>query len=340
MQHVLDLELLLPQYPRIDAVVSIVGVNDFHTRLMYGTSPAYVPIDLRVPAEREALIGKSFFIDHAPGWTRAFVLGRLVWNALNRHSKPPLKETDVFQDSHANVFARLRQSRKNAQTLVDLPDVKQALTYYRIYLNQMIDAAIQCKVRLVLATQPSMWRPDLPQAARDMLWMGGIGDVYAKQASTYHSVEALAQGMSLYNDVLREVTSQRRIEMIDLANLVSKDPDSFYDDVHFNEPGAKKVARIFADYFMSKPLQPPQMKSVAQVQPHEFSTGVTLTPVEAWGPQSTKTGASFKTQPNGDSALWIKISGQVCDDCFVKERAYDHGACHGSDPTHRHGQSG
>jgi hypothetical protein len=71
---------------------------------------------------------------------------------------------------------------------------------------------------------------------------------YGPNRKFFYSVEALAEGMAAYNGRLLEICRQRQVECIDLATLLPKDTTVFYDDAHFNESGAKQVARIVADY--------------------------------------------------------------------------------------------
>jgi hypothetical protein len=99
--------------------------------------------------------------------------------------------------------------------------------------------------RLILMTQPTMWYSGLSQEEKDLLWSGrGPNGQY------YYSLEALIQGMSIYNERLLEICRQRQVECIDLASALPKDTTVFYDDVHFNESGAVQVASIVADYIL------------------------------------------------------------------------------------------
>jgi hypothetical protein len=43
------------------------------------------------------------------------------------------------------------------------------------------------------------------------------------------------------------------LECYDLASVVPKSTASFYDDVHFNEEGARVVAAHLVDYLLSEP---------------------------------------------------------------------------------------
>jgi hypothetical protein len=101
-------------------------------------------------------------------------------------------------------------------------------------------------------TQPAMWKPGLSEELKSLLWFGGVGDIWSQSGKPYYySVDALANGMKQYNDVLLRVCRQRGIECIDLAFL-EKDTTIFYDDVHFNQRGARKVSSFLASYFLGQ----------------------------------------------------------------------------------------
>jgi hypothetical protein len=59
--------------------------------------------------------------------------------------------------------------------------------------------------------------------------------------------------MALYNQRLLEVCRSRDIDCIDLASFVARDTTTFYDDCHFNEAGAEKVADIIASHILTLP---------------------------------------------------------------------------------------
>lgn len=56
--------------------------------------------------------------------------------------------------------------------------------------------------------------------------------------------------MGRYNETLSKVCRAQHVECIDLASLLPKDTSVFYDDIHFNEEGADKVAEILAQHMM------------------------------------------------------------------------------------------
>jgi lysophospholipase L1-like esterase len=237
--HVVQVERLLPQYPRIDGILLFVGVNDFLKRLEAGDR--YTP---EMP--QEELMSWAFY--HRPfGWSvDATAIARLYARerALRRFRREPL-----FQDEMGRVYARWRERRRAASRLIDeLPDLSVALAAYARNLTSIIDRARASGAEVVLVTQPSLWRPDLGSPERDLLWTGGIGNYRRRKGSEYYSVEALAAGMARFNQRLLAVCRERAALCIDLAPRIPKDTGAFYDDVHFNEQGARAVAdALFED---------------------------------------------------------------------------------------------
>jgi hypothetical protein len=102
---------------------------------------------------------------------------------------------------------------------------------------------------LILMTQPTLWRTDLTPAEKDLLWFG-----WGPQRKFFYSIEALIEGMSAYNNKLLEICQQRQVECIDLAHTLPADTTVFYDDVHFNESGARQVTQVIANYLLQHDL--------------------------------------------------------------------------------------
>lgn len=292
-QHALDVELLLTQHDGIDTVLVLVGINDLHKRMMFGTKP-YVPADIRVPAERESLVGRSF-------WRRSTGL-RLskVWRAASAVDKL----STVDQDIDGRVFDRLRSARASGTVIDTLPDLTDALRGYEANLHAIIDSALRHRVRLVLLTQPAMWHSDMSEDERASLWMGGVGDLFSSKERLYFSWRALREGLDIFNATLKRVAEERNVECFDLAAAVPKSLASFYDDVHFNEQGAETVASAIARYLADHPrpqLPPPPVRS-------ELRLAEDLVPIEGWGPTHAQVGQPFNQQADGDCSIWLKLS--------------------------------
>jgi hypothetical protein len=128
----------------------------------------------------------------------------------------------------------------------ELPDLSAALAEYAKNVNKMIDVVQGKSARFIAMTQPAMWKPGLPQDLESLLWLGGVGDFQKEAGKPYYSAAALEEGMKAYNETLLRVCRERQVECLDLASMLEKDTSIFYDDVHFNEGGARKVAEALA----------------------------------------------------------------------------------------------
>jgi len=241
--HLLQLKYLLPQYPAIDTVIILIGSNDLHIRI---SDRNYDPQTTMKPTFEKDYMRRAFAI--IPSDKPPYHYTRLGWwRVLKKFKNVYLdKAADVpFMDTTGGSFASWRQFRRNAEEIVDdVPDLASALGEYRRNLNSVIDIAQSRSIRLILMTQPTIWRRDLPEEETEMLWGGGVDKFQLGLGKKYYSPSSLAAAMKQYNDLLLDVCSDRGIDCIDLANELPKDKTVFYDDVHFNESGAKQVAEI------------------------------------------------------------------------------------------------
>jgi hypothetical protein len=145
-----------------------------------------------------------------------------------------------------------RHRQQAAEIKNELPDLSSAIKEYDRNINKLIDIAQEKSIRLIFLTQPTMWKPDLPPELNALLWLGGIGNFQKESGNTYYSSEALERGMKKYNDTLLRICQERQVECIDLEPVLEKDTTVFYDDVHFNESGARKVSGILSKYILDQ----------------------------------------------------------------------------------------
>lgn len=245
--HLLQLKYYLPQLPKIDAVLLLVGVNDVHIRL---SDLAYDPEATLKPTFESEYMRAAFAV--APPDLPAFHYKRAGWWRLAKKLKEGYLATahaQPVQDATGQAVTQWRQYRRNAEEIVDMqPDLSDALREYRRNLNAIVDLAQRNGVHPILVTQPALWRPGMTQEDLDLLWMGGIGSFQLGKGHKYYSAAALDRIMQEYNAVLLEVCRGRAIDCIDLAQRLPKDRTVFYDDVHFNETGAAQVAQVLFEH--------------------------------------------------------------------------------------------
>jgi lysophospholipase L1-like esterase len=226
----------------VDAVLLLIGGNDLSHHLAWSGTR-----DLNHAPTEEALLPEVFLATPDEPLYKRTALWRLL-----RGTKQRLLEST--QDEVGQAYTSWRTHRQKASEIRrELPDLRLALDTYAGNVHALIDIAARRSVRPIFMTQPSLWRPDLPERLEALLWMGGIGDFMRYAGKAYYSAEALQNGMAAYNETLLRVCEERRIECVDLASLLDKDTTVFYDDMHFNEAGARKVAELLAQYLVARP---------------------------------------------------------------------------------------
>ena len=247
--HVLQVQRLLPQHPEIDAVIVLVGVNDLVSALnrirVFRTEQ---------PELFEATPKHAFMVfpgwDEESSWVQRTGIGRLL--TTTRKPALPWPYNLAAQDRVGKGLGLWRRYRAQASVFHDdLPDLSATREIYAGNLEAIVDAARARGVRLIFMTQPVLWRPGLAPAERDLLWMGGPNPRQMKEGAEYYSAEALARGMEQYNDTLRRVCRERGVECLDAAARLPRTAGMFFDDAHYTEAGARRLAEIVADYLLA-----------------------------------------------------------------------------------------
>lgn len=245
---------LLAQAPRFDLVIVLAGINDLTVALAQSD-------DYRSPerlsesdAERRQLaraftivpggLHEASVFPEDPVWKRT-----AVWQLLRQTRARLAGSRKLALDDDGAGLERWREHRRNAPALRDhLPRMDVPLADYRRHLELIVRAAADQHVRIVLLTQPSIWRSDLSPEDQRRLWFGGIGEFQERAGSTYYTVSALADAMAQFNASLLDVCRVTGTECFDLAAQIPKDTQHFLDDVHFTERGAAAVAVAVAEW--------------------------------------------------------------------------------------------
>lgn len=247
--HLISLQYLPLKELKIDLVILLFGINDLSKRL--ARDKDYDPHFLEKSESKKELIAETFTGTYDSYIEDPFYKRTATWQLLRR-SKRMMSRGNV-EDLEGSIYLTWREHRQRASEIKDeLPDLSSALEEYAKNINKIIDVAQERSVRLILMTQPTMWKAGLPKNLDSLLWLGGIGDFQREIGKPYYSGAALEKGMKAYNDTLSRISQERRIEYIDLAAILEKDATVFYDDTHFNENGARKVAEAVSQYLLKQ----------------------------------------------------------------------------------------
>ncbi|MEE8507951.1 MAG: SGNH/GDSL hydrolase family protein [Myxococcota bacterium] len=251
--HLLQVEKLLQQDPEIDGVILLIGINDFLEHL--NRLRNWLVFDDRTmfytasPASAFSVFPRD---DPDLPWRQRTAIGRLLttvdWPFLGS------SRDSAGQDRTGRIVILARQFRRQASTILPfLPDLAGALQNYAFNIHAIIDAVEERGARVIFLTQPALWREGLSDAERDLLWMGGPPMRTMGRGQPYYSIEALAEGMAIYNDTLLRICRERGVECLDAAAALSKDTRIFWDDAHMTEAGASELADLVAAYLLETP---------------------------------------------------------------------------------------
>jgi len=254
--HVLQLKYLLKEYPRMDVIVALVGVNDMMPALHQGWNYRLPAAVTEPDAEREEM-PRAFAsfpgrlqdqVSSGAGpvaWYKASALWQLA-----RRTKQALGRRRAIRMGLAgqSPIIDARRERVTATKIDSLPSLDAPVTEYARNLNAMVDLAVAAGVQLVFVTQPSVWRTGMSDVEERQLWLGLVV-MDGVPGPAYFTTRVLARAMARYNQTLLDVCHERGLACVDAANLLPHDTTAMYDDVHFNEQGARLLERTLADHF-------------------------------------------------------------------------------------------
>jgi lysophospholipase L1-like esterase len=234
----------LPGTVKADMWIFLVGVNDLSPTLAYQGGPTQAVFEKAAGYQGELPAG-TLWRSWYP-YYRRLQLFRMIRGAVL-----PLQQRFFPRNIDRPFRITPLRAARAAAPVVPLPDLHIGLEEYR---GRLLALAARCKtiqVRCLFVTQPSLWRSDLSPAEKELLWLGWVGSV--DKPKGFVSPGDLAHAMDAYNRVLLEVCQENGLECFDLASRVPKETSAFYDDVHFNEAGARLVAQSLKQYLLSRP---------------------------------------------------------------------------------------
>ncbi len=155
-----------------------------------------------------------------------FLLFRQIKDLLIPNSYELIKNTISNNDD----FAEYRN--------LNIVDIELIEDQFRRSLNTFIDVSLAWGTEPILMTQFN--RVNLED------------ELFNKTSLSMINKEEYVQSYVRLNDVIREVSASRNVDLIDLANLIPSSSNYIYDIVHLNENGSKLAAEILTDYWIKK----------------------------------------------------------------------------------------
>src|SRR6185503_7256005 len=160
-----------------------------------------------------------------------------------------------FQDGLSRTLERNRRARRENPARLDrLPSLFAPLEEYRRNVRAMIGLIRKRGARPLFATHPAFWRAGMSPEEEALLWFGWTGGA-VPHARAYYTIGILAEALSAFDRVLKDVCAEEGVEWLDLAAAIPRTTENFYDDAHFTDAGARKVAEALAGYLRERPVE-------------------------------------------------------------------------------------
>jgi len=249
--HLGLMQLAIGQYD-VDAVVMLIGGNDMIHRLMQ--HEAYDPHFTDNQREYRAWLHRRFAIVPVTAlrdeqwFFKRTALWLLAKQIDARYLRPGGEAPHtIVRDPEGLWLREVRKVRAEARLVETLPPLDSGLDEYERNVRTIVTAARARSLRIVLTTQPSLWRGVMPESERALLWWGWRPD------GQYYTTGALASAMDAYNRRLLEVCSALSVECLDPAARIPRSSRYFYDDIHFTEEGSARFASEVAEELGRRP---------------------------------------------------------------------------------------
>lgn len=253
--HVVQLRVAAREL-KPDWVIVMAGINDLSVCISGGQITSHEGGGYIQGAAFDDEVIRSVYYRIAPPFSsRSIRLIDLVLGAtpvaMNRAET--VHRDHIIQDKAGLFYIEQRARRSEATIIDDLPEINSCLDAFETNLQQIVQFAKRQGMRIVLLTQGSLYCPDLTQEERALLWFGAVDrDVFSEPPPTsYYSVRVMAELLDAFNVRTRTVADAQQIPYLDVDNVLPKTTESYYDDVHLNPEGSKRLAASLSRLLLS-----------------------------------------------------------------------------------------
>ena len=236
----LILERVLPRYPRLSAIVVLVGASDVLRWLEVG-APAAPPPPVRV---------SDVFRSHPEMSFRWRPRQLAVLEVVRRARHKWLRPVQVHERA-CRWIARARAMRARAAVVLhDTPDATPMLAHFDRHFRRLVERARAQADRVVVVRQP--WFADARTAEElALMWHGGVGQAWQEDVTTFYSLEVLSDLMTQLDWKCAAIAQDLHVEQLDLMPVLDAGVHTFYDYFHATPAGARVIAAAVADMLLA-----------------------------------------------------------------------------------------
>lgn len=117
-------------------------------------------------------------------------------------------------------------------------DIRAVSPGYEAAVRAILDECKAMGIRCLFLDQPTAYRADVPEALRQRFWMTPPHESYTL------TLDAMIGIAGTYNRWLLKTAAEAGMPTCEIGPDVAASPAHFYDDCHFNEGGAARVAQL------------------------------------------------------------------------------------------------
>lgn len=244
--HLVQVKKMLEHNKWIDIIIIMEGLNDLQYALSFENG--YISKD------SQRIYEEAFWLSPLKE-IKPFYRNTYLFKYLNKIKKASFSYK-LAQDPYGYSYEKWRNNRARAKEIIhDQPKISQSLADYVKNNQAMIDIVKSNKKRIIFLPQPTAWDTIMAPSFAQLCWYGWIGKSQMDNSGKYYAFSTLKKLLDVYNNALKSICLKNDVEFIELEGRLEKDTTTFYDDCHFNESGARKVAKIVSDYLLQNQLK-------------------------------------------------------------------------------------
>jgi lysophospholipase L1-like esterase len=222
IHHLATLNEIEKYHPSL--VIIMMGANDWNIDIKINNCPLYRRLPLVM---RCSLIGCNTNLRNSPLWH--FI--RYLFNIDFIRSTEPITVNDYgeYYTSQVNSLAR--------PICVEYwPD--KVSNEYRLYVKNIFDKCANGKYKCLVVSQITAYHRGASDEMKKLFWMTPPNENYTL------SFEALVHIANLYNSFLEVEARKYKIPFCDAASGIPPTTEFFYDDMHLNDNGCRRLAEL------------------------------------------------------------------------------------------------
>ncbi|MGQ0708557.1 MAG: SGNH/GDSL hydrolase family protein [Rhodoferax sp.] len=209
-----------------DVVLFLMGINDWNRHIKErALLPEWLP-DLTSIDFRESLL----------------FIGLKSLRERKNSQAPAATPTPTLRIEDGSYYSA--QNDSLSRPIVRRFQPKNVSENYQLWLEKIAVLCRGSNIKCMFINQPVAYQDRISQELKSRLWMTPPNESYTLPLEDLHSIA------NLYNKWLLDFSRKNSIESCNLSDKISPTTDYFYDDCHYNERGASRVATEIAQCFL------------------------------------------------------------------------------------------